>query len=148
MSKMDRIDAARPMELLSLLRDTLKTVDAGEPGATANLIDAVRVIVAVAEEEDAYLASLRAQWQLKVLQVPKVWLDAFLAAYAVDEMPVIDKRAMGASIWLDASEDWRAMRMQDLGGSGGKDGVEALAHYVAKMANRRRDRAANTARVA
>ncbi|AVA38306.1 MULTISPECIES: hypothetical protein [Cupriavidus] len=145
---MSKMNLTTERELVTHLRDALKAVDAGAPGATDILVEAVRVIVSVADDDDAYMASLRAQWQLKMLQVPKAWLDAFVAAYARDRVPEIDRRATGASMWLDNSEEWRSTRMAKLAEWGTDDGSEALAFYVRKMEGRRRSHVTAIAQVA
>lgn len=87
-------------------------------------------------------ARLKAQWELEKLKVPSGWLDAFVAAYGRD-VPLHDKSATGASLWLDSPDDWRSARASNLAGFGAKDGAEAHAAYQRKMASRSRNAVAN-----
>lgn len=145
---MSKMNLTTERELVLHLRDALKAVDAGEPGATEILIEAVRVIVSVADDDDAYMACLRAQGELKALQVPTAWVDAFIAAYSVDGMPARDKRAMAIGAWMDGTEDCKSKWMADLAAFAAKEGTDALAVYRRKIENRRRNLAYNVAHVA
>lgn len=131
-------------QLLAGLRDALKGVDAGVLGATDVLIKAVRVILDAADDEDSERARLKARWELEKLRVPSEWLDAFVAAYDRD-VPLHDKTATGASLWLDRSSEWRSARASNLAAFGAKDGAEALAFYEHKVASRSLNAATNLA---
>lgn len=116
-------------QMLISLRTALNSVDAGEPGATQVLIKAVRVILSAADEDDTERAGLNVPGDLRALQVPSVWLDAFVVGYNVPSMPNNDKRATGVGIWERSTDEWKAARTSNLAAFGASDGAELLAAY-------------------